>query len=203
MTNDGNTTGQYNAKALVGTAAGPGFRYQVIVRRTYSLPAVGADCRPTTIAVSKVAVNLQDVTPPSPEIDSPEIDSPEIDSPEIDSSALDTASFFVAPDETVEVVVRVRSRAVPTTAQLQAVLENVDLAVQQEAVNSDDVAVGITEPPVITSFLSVATQALAAGQTTAGYDFALQASWWPRTASVERDRRSAADGHRTCRQTDS
>ena len=67
----------------------------------------------------------------------------------------------------------------PTTAQLQAVLENVDLAVQQEAVNSDDVAVGITEPPVITSFLSVATQALAAGQTTAGYAFALQASGGP------------------------
>ena len=85
----------------------------------------------------------------------------------------------MAPDETVEVVVRVRSKAVPTLAQLQAVLQNVDLAVQQEAVNSDDVAVGITEPPVITSFLSVATQALAAGQTTAGYAFALQASGGP------------------------
>ena len=180
VTNDGNTTGQYNAKTLVGTAAGPGFRYQVIVRRTYALPAVGADCLPTTIAVSKVAVNLQ-----TSRRRVPEIDSPEIDSPEIDSSAIDTASFFVAPDETVEVVVRVRSKSVPTTAQLQAVLQNVDLAVQQEAVNSDDVAVGITEPPVITCFLSVATQALAAGQTHGRLRVRAAGERWPRAASVD------------------
>jgi hypothetical protein len=158
VTNTGNTTAHYDAKSLVRGVDAAAFNYQLIVRRKYDLRAVGTDCLPTTVPVSKVLVNLLNVTP----------DSPEIDSPEIDSSAPGTGAFYLAPGETGEIIVR--ARKVDLTAP-DLTKENVGVATQQKAVNTDDAARGITEPPVITSFLSVATTTLPAGRTGSPYSF--------------------------------
>ena len=128
----------------------------MIVRKTYSVPAVDADCRPTTIQLSEGRGE------PHRTCSSvrPEIDSPEIDSPEIDSSAPDTASFFLAPDETAEVIVRTRS-----AKGLTLPAEAFNLAAQPDAVNSQDAAQGITEPPIVTTYLSIGTTAVPAAGT--------------------------------------
>ncbi len=177
VTNLGNTTAQYNAKSLL-TGATPGaFNYQIIVRRKYALRAVGADCLPTTVPVSKVLVNVLNVNP----------QSPEIDSPEIDSSAPGTASFSLPPGVTGEVIIRARklSAAAPNPT-----VKDVALATQQEAVNTDDAAAGITTAPVITSFLSVTTPVLPAGITGTPYSRQLEASGgqipvsWSRTSGL-------------------
>ena len=166
VTNRGNTTGQYNAKAFVTPTPGGDFRYQVIVRKTYSVPAVDAQCRPTTIQLSKVAVNLTDV-----QLGVPEIESPEIESPEIESSAPTTASFFLAPEETAEVIVRTRS-----ARGLTLPAEAFDLAAQPDAVNSEDAVQGITEPPIVTTYLSIGTTALPAARNGVAYNTLLLAS---------------------------
>ncbi len=73
-------------------------------------------------------------------------------------------------------VVRVRSATIPTPAELTTLTQTVAVAVQQEAVDSDDAAQGITEPPVITSYLSIGTQALPAARTGVGYTTQVMAS---------------------------
>jgi hypothetical protein len=169
LTNTGNTTAQYNATSLIRGAANAGaFNYQIVVRRKYALRAVSTDCLPATVPVSKVIVNVLNVNPQSPEIDSPEIDSPEID-----SSAPGTASFPVPPGVTVDVIVRARKviASVPDPT-----VNDIAVAVQQEAVDTDAAAAGITKAPVITSFLSVATPVLPAGVTARPYSYQLEAS---------------------------
>ena len=163
LTNTGNTTAQYNAKALIRAANVGAFNYQLIVRRKYPLRAVGTDCLPTTVPVSKVIVNELNVNP----------QSPEIDSPEIDSSAPGTASFAVPPGATFDVLVRARKviASVPDPT-----VDDIAVAAQQEAVDTDDAAAGITEAPVVTSFLSVATTVLPAGRTGTPYSRQLEAS---------------------------
>ena len=138
----------------------------MIVRKTYSVPAVDADCRPTTIQLSKVAVNLKDV-----QLGTPEIDSPEIDSPEIDSSAPDDCQLLPRTR-------RNRSSHRPYTQRERpdAAREAFNLAAQQEAVNSQDVAQGITEPPIITTLLSIGTSAVPAAQNGVAYNTLLLAS---------------------------
>ena len=163
VTNTGNTTAQYNAKSLL-TGATPGaFNYQLIVRRKYALRAVKANCEPTTVPVSKVLVNVLNVNP----------QSPEIDSPEIDSSAPGTASFALPPGVTGQIIVRARKLNLLAP---NPTLGDVALATQQAAVNTDDAAAGITEAPVITSFLSVSTPVLPAGVTGAPYSRQLESS---------------------------
>ena len=177
VTNTGNTTGQYNAKSLVNGATGGAYNYQLIVRRKYDQRAVGADCLPTTVPVSKVLVNLLNVNP----------ESPEIDSPEIDSSAPGAAAFFLAPGETGEIIVRARKLVASAPALTS---KDVGLKTQQETVNTDQAAQGITEAPVITSFLSVGTSALPSGVTGTPYNFQLIASGgespytWSRTSGT-------------------
>ena len=148
VTNTGNTTGQYNARTFVTAPAGSDFRYQVIVRRRYEVPVVGPDCLLKTLEVSKVDVNITDVA----------LGAPEIESPEIESSAPGTASFFIAPGDSRDVIIRARSAS---GARLPA--QAADILVQQEAVDSDDAAAGITEPPVVATYLLVATSALPTG----------------------------------------
>jgi CARDB protein len=166
VTNTGNTTAQYNARTLSSAATGGANRFQTIVRRRYTVATVDANCIATTTTLSKVAVNIVDLAP----------GTPEIDSPEIDSAALDTASFFVAPGETVDLVVRVRSANLLSPAELQALVDSVEVAVQPEAVDTVQAAQGITEPPVITSFLSISTTAVPIGIVGVPYSFQLQAS---------------------------
>jgi hypothetical protein len=169
LTNTGNTTAQYNATSLIRRTANAGaFNYQIIVRRKYALRAVSSDCLPATVPVSKVIVNELNVNPQSPEIDSPEIDSPEID-----SSAPGTASFAVPPGVTFDVIVRARKliASVPDPT-----VNDIAVAAQQEAVDTDAAAAGITKAPVITSFLSVATPVLPAGVTARPYSYQLEAS---------------------------
>ena len=113
--------------------------------------------------VSKVLVNGLNINP----------QAPEIDSPEIDSSAPGTASFFLAPGETGEVVVRAR-KVVSTAPDLT--VNTIGIATQQEAVNTDEAAAGVTEPLVFTSFLSVASNTLPAGITGTPYNRQLVAS---------------------------
>lgn len=161
VTNTGNTTAQYGTKAFVSRSARKGdINYQVIVRQKYTVAAVDSDCKPTTLTLSKVLVNQLNV-----KLSTPEIDSPEIDSPEIDSSA-----FYVPPSESVDIVIRAHG----TETALDALdAKSFDLAVQQEAVNTQDAAAGITEPPIITTFLSVTTTALPTGATGTPYRFML------------------------------
>jgi hypothetical protein len=163
VTNQGNTTGQYNAKTLVRGANAGLYNYQIIVRRKYDLRAVDPNCQPTTVPVSKVLVNVLDTNP----------QSPEIDSPEIDSNAPGAASFFLMPGETGEVIVRTRKL---TSAAPDLTIDNIGLAAQPEAVGTDDAAAGITEPPVTTSFLSVATRGVPNGVTGTPYNTQLDAS---------------------------
>ena len=113
--------------------------------------------------MSKVIVNGLNINP----------QSPEIDSPEIDSSAPGTASFAMPPGVTFDVIVRARKLI---AAAPDPTVDDVALATQQEAVDTDDAAAGITEAPVITSFLSVATTALPAGLTGTPYSRQLEAS---------------------------
>ncbi len=157
--NKGNTTAQYKAKAFIPNA--PAGNYQVIVRRPYAVPTVNAECVATTQYVSKVAVNIL---------------NSDVSSPEIDSSALDTASFYVAPGETVDFVIRVRTAAPLSLTEAQALAQRVELAVQPEAVNSDDAALGITEPPIFTSYLSIADSQLPWATVGVPYSRTLQIS---------------------------
>jgi DNA-binding beta-propeller fold protein YncE len=161
LTNAGNTTAQYGTKAFVAKASRKGdINYQIIVRQKYTVAAVNANCEPTTLTLSKVLINQLDV-----KLSTPEIDSPEIDSPEIDSSA-----FYVPPSESVDIIIRARG----TESTLQTLTtQSFELAVQQEAVNTQDAAAGITEPPIITTFLSVTTTALPAGATGVPYSYRL------------------------------
>ena len=163
MRNAGNTTAHYNAKSFVKDATEGAFNYQIVVRRRYDVRAVGAHCLPTTIPTSKVLVNLLDVDPKTPEIDSPEIDS----------SAPGTATFPVAPGEDVDIIVRIRKI---NAAAPDLTLANVGVAMQQNAVNTDDAAAGITEPPVFTTFLSIGTSAVPLGRTGIPYNYQLVAS---------------------------
>ena len=160
VTNTGNTIGQYNAKAFVaGLPANA--RYQLIVRRRYEVPAVTNNCEPTTLTLSKVVVNIPDL----------QLGTPEIESPEIESSAPGTATFYLAPAEKADVVIRVRH-----TPQVALAREQFELAVAPEAVDSDDAAVGVTKPEVVTTYLSVKTTALATAQTGSSYLAQLEAS---------------------------
>ncbi len=163
MTNTGNTTAHYNAKSLVKGVAPGAFNYQIIVRRRYDLRAVNANCAPTSVPTSKVLVNLLNVNP----------DAPEIDSPEIDSSAPGTATFPLAPGEKADIIVRIRK--INLTAP-DLTLANVLVAAQQNAVNTDDAAAGITEPPVLTSSLSIGTSAVPLARTGVLYSYQLFAS---------------------------
>jgi len=171
ITNTGNTTAQYNAKTLAAGRTNGAHRFQTIVRRRYPVATVDANCMASTTTMSKVAVNIVDARPGTPDIDSPDIDSPDID-----SAALDTASFFVAPGETVDLVVRVRSRTLLSPAELETLVDNVEVAVQPEAVDSVQAALGITEPPVFTSFLSIITTAVPSAAAGTPYNFQLQSS---------------------------
>jgi len=163
VTNDGNTTAQYNSKTLVRGVTAGAWNYQIIVRRKYDVRSVSPGCEPATVPVSKVLVNGLNINP----------QAPEIDSPEIDSSAPGTASFFLAPGETGEVVVRAR-KVVSSAPDLT--VNTIGIATQQEAVNTDEAAAGITEPLVFTSFLSVASNQLPAGITGTPYTRQLVAS---------------------------
>ena len=163
ITNTGNTTAQYNAKAFVNPRPGSDFHYQVIVRRRYELPAVDINCEPTTIALSKVAVNLPDVALGTPEIEAPEIEAPEIE-------AAGIATFYLEPGAKAQVTIRARS----ISGQVLD-LEDVDLAVEPP-VDSDDAALGITKPETKTTYLTVATAVLPAGRIGTPYLWTLEAS---------------------------
>jgi hypothetical protein len=160
VTGKGNTTAQVKAKAFVHGGP-PGANYQVIVRRPYPVATVDESCTATTVNVSKVAVSI--------------INS-DVSNPEINGSSLDTASFFVAPGETVDFVIRVRTATAPSPAELESLAESAEVAVQQEAVNTADAQQGITEPPVFTSFLSIVDSQLPPGVVGAFYSRQLQAS---------------------------
>jgi putative Ig domain-containing protein len=159
--NVGNTRGQYNAKAFAARIPGADFHYQIVVRRIYTLPAVNSNCQATTVKMSKVVVNLRDV----------QLGTPEIDGPEIDGSAIDTASFLLGPGESADVIIRAGSPSglIPT-------VDTFELAVQQEAVNSRDAAAGVTEPPVVTTYLTIGTSALPSGRVGTPYSTLLFAS---------------------------
>jgi hypothetical protein len=160
VSNKGNTTAQVKGKAFV--PGGPaGANYQVIVRRAYPVASVNQACEATTVSLSKVAVSILNT---------------DVSSPEIDGSSLDTASFFIAPSETVDFVIRMRSATERSAAELTSLAQGVEIAVQQEAVNTADLALGITEPPVFTSFLSIADSQLPSGRVGLSYARALSVS---------------------------
>ena len=77
------------------------------------------------------------------------------------------------PGVTFDVIVR--ARKVIASAP-DPTVDDVAVAAQQEAVDTDDAAAGITKAPVITSFLSVATPVLPAGVTATPYSRQLEAS---------------------------
>jgi hypothetical protein len=170
VTNRGNTTAQFNAKAFI-LEPSPGTEYQVIVRQKLELPAVNSQCQSTVVSLSKVLVNVGHVSPVAPEVDSTGAGAPEVDSPEVDSSAPNTATFYLAPFDTAEVIVRARS----APGQIPD-MRRVGIAARAEAVSTDEAAAGVTQPPVITSFLSIGTNALPTASVKLPYAFQLVSS---------------------------
>jgi sugar lactone lactonase YvrE len=145
--NDGNTTTSYAARPFLESSAPAGFRFQLLVYRIHSTPAVNLeDCRIESDPLKQRQQHELLVDIRNPELLDPEIHAPRELDPEIPNASAENASFFVPPGESVRVSLRVFDPDKNDSIVLDE--DKVSLGTVSHSVNTIDEAAGQTQPPV-------------------------------------------------------
>lgn len=175
LTNTGNTTATYSVKLFASGTLPANLQFQLILNKLYYLNEPGGvdgctlQMMPTNVILSNVP-NPPIVTDPST-----------LGNPAIGNPAIGNATVAVPPNDTVQVTLRVspgldaNGNPLPplTPQQMQSLVLNqlTPVAVSQ-AINTTDLANGITQPPIS---LTILTKSLANGFTNQPYSQQLMA----------------------------
>jgi uncharacterized repeat protein (TIGR01451 family) len=138
ITNDGNTAAVYALKMLLGQELPEGFAAQLIVHKSYTTPAADG-CTLRVVLHNNVLLNIT-----TPEFADPN----DLGTPRIENPRIENATIALAPGDTAQVTLRVFDPIADDAVTFSAAAAVTPAAVQQ-AVNSEDVANGVTEPPVV------------------------------------------------------
>jgi Putative Ig domain/Galactose oxidase, central domain len=163
ITNEGNTSATYQLQLFQSGALPTGAVFQIILTKTYLTPGVS----PTDGCTYGGQVNNEVIA----SIDNPAFvtDPTKLGNPAILNSAINNPTFSMAPGDTVEITLRAN---LTVTELANVVLPNLTPVVAAQAVNTVDVAKGITTPPIS---LLVSTPALASPVTGQPYSATLTA----------------------------
>src|SRR5579872_1394993 len=163
ITNEGNTSATYQLQLFQSGALPASAVFQIILTKTYLTPGVS----PTDGCTYGGQVNNEVIA----SIDNPAfVTNPaQLGNPAILNSAINNPTFSMAPGDTVQITLRA-NLTVPELANV--VLPNLTPVVAAQAVNTVDVAKGITTPPIS---LLISTTSLPTGVTGQAYSATLTA----------------------------
>ena len=163
ITNEGNTSATYQLQLFQSGALPASAVFQIILTKTYLTPGVS----PTDGCTYGGQVNNEVIA----SIDNPAFvtDPTKLGNPAILNSAINNPTFSMAPGDTVQITLRA-NLTVSDFATL--VLPNLTPVVAAQAVNTVDVAKGITTPPIS---LLISTTTLPTAVTGQPYSAALAA----------------------------
>ena len=109
--NSGNTTSAYKFRPKLPQTFSDQ-KYQLIVTRRSMALALGADCKPVYKSTNQVLVNIVNFTPKTPDPENPDAENPDPENPDAENPDPENpdpenATFFLAPEETATVTLRV------------------------------------------------------------------------------------------------
>ncbi|HEX2443734.1 MAG TPA: putative Ig domain-containing protein, partial [Vicinamibacterales bacterium] len=147
VTNEGNSAAAYTFKLALLTGIPDGFKTQLIAHKVYQTPVVaGCDLKQTTQTV--LLANI-----PNPNFLNPNFLNPNFLNPNILNPAVENLTVALAPGETAQFTLRVVDPNRFDQVTFNPAVETTPAVVAQAA-NTEDVAVGITQPPVSLPFIS-------------------------------------------------
>ena len=104
--NSGNTTSAYKFRPSLPKIYSDQ-KYQLIVTRRSAALTLGPDCKPVYKSANQVLVNIQSFQPKTPDPENPDPENPDPENPDPENPDPENANFFLAPDETATVTLRV------------------------------------------------------------------------------------------------
>ncbi len=163
ITNEGNTSATYQLQLFQSGALPASAVFQIILTKTYLTPGVS----PTDGCTYGGQVNNEVIA----SIDNPVFvtDPTKLGNPAILNSAINNPTFSMAPGDTVQITLRAN---LTVTELANVVLPNLAPVVASQAVNTVDVAKGVTTPPIS---LLISTTTLPSPVTGQAYSAALTA----------------------------
>jgi hypothetical protein len=167
--NEGNTSASYSIKLLLNGAIPPDPNFiitQLVLHKFYLTP-VAANC---TLAEEPHNVLIANIPNPQFTTDPADLANPDITNPDITN-----ATLSLAPDETAKITLRVVDKNRFDTVTFNAATAVSPAAITQ-AVNTEDVAAGKTEPTVKVPPITIVTAALPAGEVGTAYQATVEAS---------------------------
>ena len=111
--NAGNTTSAYRFRPSIAKKV-TGAKYQLIVTRRYMVPTMATYtkdgqvfCQPVYKSQNQVLVNIENFQPRTPDPENPDPENPDPENPDPENPDPENANFFLQPDETATVTLRV------------------------------------------------------------------------------------------------
>jgi hypothetical protein len=158
ITNRGNTSSAYTVKTILANQFPTGFKQQLVINRIYTTP-VSNGC---VLALQTSTELLTNIT--SPVFST----AASVANPDISNPAIGNATVALAPKETARITLRVVNPDRNTNTNFNPAAAVVT-AVTSHAIDTTDLQLGGTQPPVAASQLLIVTNALASGQVGTPY----------------------------------